>query len=423
MTLDATQPLTVLAEIEPARAQALPGILETVAVDLAAQLDLPDTHFMRLLIIDDAQRQLAPILAWESNYDGPLDDYLAAILAAVPRLDAAFACCVDYPGAADPDARVRWLRARTHHAAAFYTGYRGVQRRQVVNDDRLHTALREAADRERKSLGKKSPAAVQRLLVESVRAAHPELETSDPGDDELRWTVSQALALLAILAVLPIVLVLAGPWYLLLRRREASDVPDVDPRPVWDDGDHHDHEDQDGVAQNQLTHLVDIKPGWFSLATVWIVLTVIDLAARVYFVRGNLGGITDIHFARWVIVLDRRDGIAPAQRRHRLLFFSNYDGSWESYLGEFVDRASSGLTAVWSNTRGFPRTQNLVGLGSRDEEAFKQWARSHQVHTEAWWPGPRGSTVQNVRDDVTLRRGFAKPATDDDAARRWLELL
>ena len=93
----------------------------------------------------------------------------------------------------------------------------------------------------------------------------------------------------------------------------------------------------------------------------------------------------------------RRPDVA---RRHRLLFFSNYDGSWESYLGEFIDRAACGLTAVWSNTVGFPRTCRLLGAGARDEEAFKQWTRRHQILTQVWWSGVPDSTVQNIRDDV-----------------------
>jgi len=420
---DATHALTVLAEIHRDRARALPPILAAIDAELDKRDDLPDTHFMRLVIIDDARAELAPLLAWESNYDGPLDDYLLEMLAAAPRLDAAFACCTDYPGAADREAWLRWFHARLH-ASSFYTGYRGVPRREVVNDAALHDALREAVDRERPTLGGKTPAQVKAQIVASVRAARPDLDVSLPPSDEARWRALRWLALACVLAVLPILLVLVGPWYVLLRRHEDADVPDADPRPVYDDKDHHADEDEDGVAQNELTHLVDIKPGWFRLITAYIVLTAIDVLAAVEFVHGNLGGITDIHFARWVIILDQRDGIPPARRRHRLLFFSNYDGSWESYLGEFVDRASSGLTAVWSNTEGFPRTKNLTGAGSRDEEAFKSWARKHQVHTEVWWTGVPTSTVQNVRDNVALRIGCAPGAPfDDDAAKAWLEIL
>jgi hypothetical protein len=122
-----------------------------------------------------------------------------------------------------------------------------------------------------------------------------------------------------------------------------------------------------------------------------------------------------------VIVRDRRR-VPPRQKRHRLLFFSNYDGSWESYLGEFIDRASSGLTAVWSNTVDFPRSRFLIGAGARDEEAFKQWTRDHQIATQVWWSGVPASTVRNVRDDIWVRRRLLRPLPDDEAMQ-WLETL
>ena len=48
-----------------------------------------------------------------------------------------------------------------------------------------------------------------------------------------------------------------------------------------------------------------------------------------------------------------------------LLFLSNYGGSWESYLEDFITKAHSGLTGIWSNTVGFPKTSNLFH-GRRD---------------------------------------------------------
>jgi hypothetical protein len=183
---------------------------------------------------------------------------------------------------------------------------------------------------------------------------------------------------------------------------------------VHDDRELADFEDQ--VTQNQLTHIVEIKPGLFRYATLVTVMYAIDLLARIHFVRGNLAGITSIHFARWVILKDRW---SKGRKRHRLLFFSNYDGSWESYLGEFVDRASNGLTAVWSNCVGFPRARHLIRAGARDEEAFKQWARNHQIRTQVWWSGVPDSTVQNVLDDLTVRRYLAGGLGDDEI-QGWL---
>jgi len=86
------------------------------------------------------------------------------------------------------------------------------------------------------------------------------------------------------------------PWAILLLIHERIEPAATYDRPVHDV--HRMQELEDRVTQNQLTHLVDIKPGPFRLFTVWAVLTVIDLFARFYFPKGALGGITSIHFAR-----------------------------------------------------------------------------------------------------------------------------
>jgi hypothetical protein len=428
--LQATQALTVIAELAPGPTPR--ALLDHRLARIAADLDrnpmfrpceLPDTHFMRLVIIDDPQGELPSLLAWECNHDGYAPDYLAQVARAVPSIDAVFACCVDYPpsGVIDVDGWVAWMLAHSYPCGAFYTAYRGVPRSAILNDRLVHDAIRDVLDREdRAALCRLPRIEIQRRIREQVAERHPELDLSPTGDEEARWVIGKILAACGVLVLLPFMLVLALPWYLVLRRKETTDFATAYARPVDLDPAIHDAEDH--VIQNQLTHVVDIKPGAFRLATLWIVLKAIDVAARVYSVRGNLGGITDIHFARWVILRDRRDPAPDGPRRHRLLFFSNYDGSWDSYLGEFIDRAAYGLTAVWSNTRGFPATEHLVFAGARDEEAFKQWTREHQIPTQVWWTGAPDSTVQNVRDDTWIRRRIDRGLSDDEIVT-WLRKL
>lgn len=416
----ATQALTVLAEIDPARRPELEALLRAIADDLDNNLifrprDLPATHFTRFVLITDDE--LPVLLAWESNHDGDAGAYLARVARHVPAIDRILEHCRDYPaaGTADVDGWVAWMLDRSHRAAAFYAGYRGVTRTQVVNDGAVHDAIRDIVDRDRVQLAAYPATEIQRRLADELRTRRPDLDITAQEDDRraLPWIVAGMFGLL----LLPVVLVIVGPWLLALRRHE-----DAEPAPTYDRPVHDDQLMQvaeDKVTQNQLTHVVDIKPGWFRLFTVWAVLSVIDALARVYFVNGALGGITSIHFARWVILRDRRP---VAAKRHRLLFFSNYDGSWESYLGEFIDRASSGLTAVWSNTVDFPRSRFLIGAGARDEEAFKQWTRDHQLASQVWWSGVPTSTVQNVRDDIQIRRRLQRPLPDDEAMQ-WLETL
>jgi hypothetical protein len=424
---DATQALTVLAEIAPGARAVLEQRLAAIAADLDGNAvfrprDLPDTHFMKFAILDDPRGEFPALLAWESNHDGRAAAYLAAVARAAPAITAVFECCAGYPvaGTADVDGWVAWIRARSHRAAAFYAGYRGVPRSCVQNAAAVRAAIRDELDRaDRGELSRLAPCDLQVRLRERVAARDPSLDVSPEGGDELRWLVNRLVAGAAIALVSPLLVVFVAIWLVALRRREARDIASAYTRPA--DVDPAVRGVEDCVAQNQMTHVVDVKPGRFRLATLWLVLTAIDIAVRTYWVRGELGGITAIHFARWVILRDRRPRRA-APPRHRLVFFSNYDGSWESYLGEFIDRAAMGLTAVWSSTRGFPATRWLMLDGASDEQAFKQWTREHQLPPRVWWSGVPDATVQNVRDDVEIRRQLARglPEHEFDGWRRKL---
>ena len=66
--------------------------------------------------------------------------------------------------------------------------------------------------------------------------------------------------------------------------------------------------------------------------------------------RGRLARIRTIHFARWVFL----------DRRKRMVFFSNYDGTVESYMDNFINKTGFGLNAVFSNGIGYPHTDWLV---------------------------------------------------------------
>jgi hypothetical protein len=120
-------------------------------------------------------------------------------------------------------------------------------------------------------------------------------------------------------------------------------------------------------------------------------------------------GIPSIHFAHWALIDDGR----------RLLFLSNFDGSWENYLDDFIDKASVGLTAIWSNTVDFPRTRFLFYEGSRNGTLFKAWARETQTYSNVWYSAYKSLTVQSVDNNSSIREDLPKPL-DETATRSWL---
>jgi hypothetical protein len=423
--------LTVVAEIAADRRPDLERLLRVIRDDIVRNpvlrpAELPDTHFTRWVVLADPGRAdpHPPVLIWESNHDGATLDYLEAAVAAVrPGLDQLFGCCRGYPGPGRADEEiVEWLRGRTVHAQAFYCAYRRVPRRAVINDVAVRDRLGRMLDAERAELIRFPPREIHRRVT--ARLSTEELDLADDGEGTLGIWLRRVGAGVALAAVALPLLPVFGAIFLLVRRAEQRDnaALSVNDRPVHDELGHHEVEDR--VMQNQLTHVVDIKPGLLRVTTLWIVLTVIGVLTRFFYVNGNLEGMTTIHFARWAILFDRRAD--PAVRRHRLVFFSNYDGSWDAYLGEFIDRGSPGLTAIWSNTEGFPRTEWLFGLGARDEEAFKRWTRERQRplpdEAQAWWSGIPSLTVANVRNNAWTRRRVGR-RLDDEEAIEWLRRL
>ena len=161
-----------------------------------------------------------------------------------------------------------------------------------------------------------------------------------------------------------------------------------------------------------MTLVSIVKPGRLRRLVLLVVVLYARFRTAYIDTRGTLVGIPSIHFAHWNLI----DG------GRRLLFLSNYDGTWESYLGEFVDRAAGGLTAVWSNTLGFPPSRFLALDGARDEQRFKAWVRSQQVPTDVWYAAYPRLSVLNVNNNTALRAGLSAdlPPPDLDAwLQRW----
>jgi len=165
-------------------------------------------------------------------------------------------------------------------------------------------------------------------------------------------------------------------------------------------------------AQNHMISVTRRKPGVVRWFTSRLVFWAVGQFAANVFPPGFLSDIGTIHFARWVTVPKSRD----------ILFFSNYDASWESYLEDFITRAHAGLTGVWSNSIGFPKSENLVQGGATDGERFKRFARRSMVPTRFWYSAYPKLAMTGIRTNSDIRRGLSGVMTEDDA-QNWLALL
>jgi deferrochelatase/peroxidase EfeB len=213
--------------------------------------------------------------------------------------------------------------------------------------------------------------------------------------------------LLVLGAELVLALIASRIAYVRLRHKEDRDVPDDRDPSARSVGEIMARENQ--CMQNHLAGVSTLKPGWLRRLTLRLALWVVGALAAYRSRPGFLSNIGTIHFARWILL--------PGT--DKLLFFSNYTGSWESYLEDFILRLHYGLTGVWSNTEGFPRTRQLVQDGAKDGDRFKRWGRRQQHPTRFWYSAYPELTTARVRINAAIRYGFATASTED-AAARWL---
>jgi hypothetical protein len=382
-------------------------------------------HFARFVIFDDRTTEdigvygvPAPVYPLTLAFLGDCDGDSAACLADLVReggqgLRRLFLCCEGFAEGADV---IAWMLEREHRPAAFYTNWRGRTMRQIREEAALSSAVAEWM-RADSSLGRLEPrdlhAALRERMQTAVAGGRIGLTPESP--TPLQWSIANiahAAALpIAALVLLPALLIYLPFFAVQLRRREKSDpeiVPPVDPA----------HASrlaliEDREPTNQFSALGSLKPGVFRRWLTAAVLVAIDYGARHIYVRGRLARVHTIHAARWVFL----DG------GRRVFFGSNYDGSLESYMDDFINKVSFGLNLVFSNGLGYPAARWLVLDGAHDEQRFKAYLRRHQLPTEVWYNGHAGLTAHQLERNMRLRQGLEAPSLSRRALADWCRLL
>jgi hypothetical protein len=386
-------------------------------------------HFARFVIFPDPLSPQPPgqlfRLVYSCTYDGLLDTYLQAITAGetISTFEKIFSCCKDYDPALSPASAITtFIKRHMQQVHAYYCGYRGLSTDMISKEAEIYTCIQQFL-RERTFAPTGDPQFIKQEIVQYIHNHVPGYNhikaVQLPYIKPVYAGVLIGLLLVGVLVLAGIVhLYLLGAFVALmagivfyLRRLEqtAPELPDTEQEvaavPSLT-------KDEDFYAQNQLSHLVAISPGRLRLGVLRTVLLLINVLSKYSFNKGALGGICTIHFAGWSIL----------EKERSLLFFSNFDGSWENYLSDFVDRAAVGLTGVWSNTINFPRTSWLVSRGAADEERFKNWTRKYQVHTQVWYSAFEELTVKNIWRNHRIALGLNQEMNDMQT-KQWLNLL
>ncbi len=414
--------LTVIAKIEPGETENLKKLLGSISENRNKKSIIPfekftNIHFARLMILDEAKdldgNMIQPKLAFLSNFDAPLDRHLEDLAnIAGESLDQIFSHCEGYPPPDErtPENRIAYLRARMVDSKPFYVNTIGRTVQQIRQENQLRDAIEAFLDSQDWS-GRdvmEVRAAIQEFVL-----SEPEFSWAQslPEPPEFSWRLKETLHKIGLplflLLLLPLILPVLAIGLVLIRIQEERDVPDrskANPAKVRKL-----RADEDYGVQNQIIAIGNFKPGWLRKITRKTILEVADYATRHIYNQGTLSGLNTIHFAQWVTIDEDR----------RLFFVSNYDGSLESYMNDFIDKAYWGLNAIFSNGDGFPKTRWLFFGGIQDEQAYKTFLPTRQIPTQVWYSAYEQLSTVNIKNNEMIRKGLFGTLSRSDT-EEWL---
>ena len=401
-------PLTLLTPVKMDNLEALTAILHRFKVGLNHGLNdrfdkLGTLHYARWFILrqesfrDKTAFPVPVRLVFSSNFDGNEEDHVNALATVFPEyFDELYECCEGYPepGQRTTESRKNYLLKWRVDTAAFYIGAPGRSLKQIQQEDKLKNHIWHFLNNNQ--WDGKSATEIHQLILQEVDSK-PEFDWSKqkaevPG---IKWFNLFCYGCLVII-LLPIIII----WILYLHffheRKDKngtmtrSQIPDSKVSKL--------EEYEDLFPQNQFTQVAVMKPGIVRNINfrIWMLRTRV-LAGNV-FVKGKLLGIPTIHFARWVLIDNNK----------HVLFFSNFDGSWQQYLGDFIDKSGWGLSGIFSNTVNFPKTNFMVFGGAYDEEHFLAWSRSTQIPTQVWYCAYHHLSIKNINNNTAIRNEFRK---------------
>ncbi|MCB1936556.1 MAG: hypothetical protein KDF59_11500 [Nitrosomonas sp.] len=111
-----------------------------------------------------------------------------------------------------------------------------------------------------------------------------------------------------------------------------------------------------------------------------------------------------IHYARWVII--PRDGfprLDPSQPKEELhyaymLFFSNFNGSWDQYVDSFTFAIPSGLDLFWKWNIRYPKSVPLT--------PFHDYIRHNQIDTAHYYNAYPMAASNDVKSAQKVKKAL-----------------
>ena len=353
--------LTVVARIKTGEEPALKRVLQEINADpnnnpYMRLAEGQKTHCIRCAIIHDDENGYRLLAA--SEYDGDLEDYLRELILLSPGLDAIWGKCEGYRG---KEFFEKFIRKNGYETQAFYIAFR---------DETVQSIKEKVAVRRR----------IERLVDDEYDVVKPllgvlaNLPTSHGLWSRLRtcialwpsrfqaWWLSIALSIVKPLAVLG----------------ETKDFPLV--TSVCDPG-----QNQNKLSpmqfDGQMITITEVRPIRRLRLTLGFMVN--EFLGKYGYPPGLFAFVGTLFSFRWVLI----------DKGKRLIFLSVFDGSWQNYMGDFIDKIIWALDGIYNNTKGYPPG------GMSQVTEFQRWILSQQWEPQLFYKAyPNESVMKLIRD-------------------------
>ncbi len=445
LTLTALIPLG--AEREDVVRQRLTALAPRLEKDLASVADL---HSLRLVAVppDASSRQTR--LLFNCVHDLPLDEHLPALILAAGTLLAEAMTGAEFSGEPTELAGllVRWrVPEQTFHLGAINKSAFA-----ILAEHRMRVLIEAFADEQlaaKKWDAHTSPEIIRREIRTHVlaqppaanlpRSAMPEISTAGKIRRLISLLVTFALPTIGVLTphivrairriANPLVRCAAwigfGLWWMygalftagamlfvrLLEKIEA-DPPAPPPESAKVE---RIEATEDLRLKNAVTLWFPMRDTWIRRVLTWLILWGSERGCRHFWRVGALADIDTIHYAR----------IMQVDGGRTMIFMSDYDGSLDRYLMDFMGVGSNAVIPISSNVIGCPKTRWLFHPDVLSEfgPRWRAMIRSYQLDTPVWYSAYPNLTVRDILANSALCDGLFAPEMSEAEARRWLARL
>jgi len=159
---------------------------------------------------------------------------------------------------------------------------------------------------------------------------------------------------------------------------------------------------------------------WFNKLMFWV-------SGHFNFVTKGLQTLSLIHYARWVVIDGSQfprlsDKQPPEELKYTyMLFFSNFNGSWDQYVDSFSSAIPTGLNIFWAFNIKYPCSVPML--------PFHRYITANQIWTDHYYNAYPMAASNDVKAAQRVRNGLlgfiadTKDSSAQDFQLKYNQLL